>query len=131
MECEHAMLNKTILIIDDEDVILRVLTRKLHNKIKNILTASDGESGYNIYLQTKLDLIITDLYLPKMTGLDLINTIRITHKDNTTPIIVMSAYKSEYIKINPKDIYMYIQKPFLGAEVSDSIINLLESMNGR
>lgn len=123
------MLNKTILIVDDEDVILRVLLKRLNGKIKTILTAIDGQSAYEIYLNNKLDLIVTDLYLPRITGFQLIHLIRDVRKDTKIPIIVMSAYSSEEIKIDPKHIHKYIQKPFLSFEILDVIMNLLGESN--
>ena len=74
-------------------------TRKNHIKYINhkfdfeIFEASNGEEAYNLYLEHYPDIILTDITMPKMCGLTLIEKIR--ENDNTTHIIVLSAHNEE------------------------------------
>ncbi len=102
----------TILLADDDTNLLRVTEYQLEDAGFNVLTASDGESAYNLYHSQSADLVLTDLNMPGMDGLELIKKIRIT--DTRTPIIVITAYGSidNAIKSTQYGADDYITKPF-------------------
>ncbi len=100
-----------ILVVDDEPQITRVLKTTLSSQGYGVRTASDGEDAL-LQLKTWLpDLIITDLRMPNMDGLDLCRRVR---TESRLPIIVLSVKGEETIKVEALDAGAddYITKPF-------------------
>ena len=102
---------KRILVIDDEPQILRALRKSLAINQFDVRTAADGESALDLFRDWSPDLIITDLSMPLMNGLELCRRIR---RLSAVPIIVLSVKGEEKIKIQALDIGAddYITKPF-------------------
>ena len=102
---------KKILVVDDEPQILRVLRMSLKAHRFDVRTASDGESAIDLFRDWSPDLIITNLSMPLMNGLELCREIR---KISETPIIVLSVKGEEKTKVEALDAGAddYITKPF-------------------
>jgi two-component system KDP operon response regulator KdpE len=100
-----------ILVVDDETQITRVLRTTLSAQGYEVKTAADGESGCHAALDWLPDLIITDLSMPGISGVDLCRTVR---KRSQTPIIVLSVRGEEKSKIEALDAGAddYVTKPF-------------------
>ena len=100
-----------ILIVDDEPQITRVLRRSLSSKGYEVQTAADGEEALAVYNQWKPNLIISDLSMAGMGGLELCRRIR---NISQVPIIVLSVKGEERTKIEALDTGAddYITKPF-------------------
>jgi two-component system, OmpR family, KDP operon response regulator KdpE len=100
-----------ILVADDEPQITRVLRRSLSSKGYEVQIASDGEEAMTVFEQWKPNLIITDLSMPGMGGLELCRRIR---KSSQVPILVLSVKGEERMKIEALDTGAddYITKPF-------------------
>jgi two-component system KDP operon response regulator KdpE len=100
-----------ILLADDEPQITRVLRRGLSSKGFEVQVAQDGEEALSVFHQWKPDLVITDLSMPGMGGLELCRRIR---KTSNVPILVLSVKGDERIKIEALDTGAddYITKPF-------------------
>lgn len=117
----------TILIVDDEHIIRTYLQKQLSSSDCNVLTATYGEEAISIYEKKSLDLILLDIKLPDMNGMDILKYIR--EKDNSLPIILMTAYSGiqgavEAIKHGASD---YIAKPFDIEELKYVIARCLET----
>lgn len=100
-----------ILVVDDEPQITRVLRTSLSMEGYDVNAASDGESGLVVFEAWKPDLVITDLVMPKMTGIEFCQNIR---DRSDVPIIVLSVrgdnrYKVEALDKGADD---YVTKPF-------------------
>ncbi len=102
---------KRILIVDDEPQILRALKQSLKLNQFEVRTASDGESALDTFRDWSPNLVVTDLSMPLMNGLELCREIR---KVSEIPIIVLSVKGEEQIKIEALDTGAddYITKPF-------------------
>ena len=102
---------KRILVVDDEPQILRALRKSLTVNQFDVRTAADGESAVDLFRDWSPDLIITDLSMPLMNGLELCRAIR---RISEVPIIVLSVKGEEKTKIEALDIGAddYITKPF-------------------
>ena len=100
-----------ILVADDEPQITRVLRRSLSSKGYEVQIASDGEEAMTVFEQWKPNLIITDLSMPGMGGLELCRRVR---KSSQVPILVLSVKGEERMKIEALDTGAddYITKPF-------------------
>ena len=79
---------KTILIIDDEEILLDVLSKKIRDEKFNVLTAKDGQEGLDRIKKDKPDLILLDMLLPKVDGYGVLEEMK---KDNITiPVVIIS-----------------------------------------
>ncbi len=102
---------RNILVVDDESQITRVLRTALASHGYNVRTASDGDEALEVMREWIPDLVITDLSMPNMGGLELCRRIR---SKSTIPIIVLSVRGEEKPKIEALDAGAddYVTKPF-------------------
>jgi two-component system, OmpR family, KDP operon response regulator KdpE len=100
-----------ILVVDDEPQIVRVLRAALQSNGYEIFTASNGAEALQVFLDMNPALVITDLAMPEMDGVELTREIR---QRASTPIIVVSVRNQEQEKIRALDEGAddYITKPF-------------------
>ena len=100
-----------ILIVDDERQITRVLSRGLTAKGYDVHVAADGEAALQTFGDWHPDLIITDLSMPNMNGLELCRRLRAFSE---VPIIVLSVKGEERVKVEALDAGAddYVTKPF-------------------
>src|SRR5690242_1070704 len=104
-------LKGNILVVDDEPQITRVLKTTLSSQGYGVRSAGDGQEALDEMKGWAPDLIITDLRMPTMDGLELCRRVR---KDSRIPIIVLSVKGEEPIKVEALDAGAddYITKPF-------------------
>jgi two-component system, OmpR family, response regulator ArlR len=110
-----------ILIVEDEIGIANFLKQGLEEEGYFILVANDGKTGLELALSQKVNLILLDWILPKMTGIEVCKSIRKT--DTITPIIFLTAKDTvqetiEGLKAGAND---YIKKPFSFDELLERI----------
>ncbi|MGI8495487.1 MAG: response regulator transcription factor [Pyrinomonadaceae bacterium] len=100
-----------ILVVDDEPQIIRVMRQILTAHQYKIRTASDGEAGLELFHDWKPDLVITDLQMPNVSGLELCRKIRASSE---IPIIVLSVKDDEKTIVEALDSGAddYVRKPF-------------------
>jgi two-component system KDP operon response regulator KdpE len=100
-----------ILVVDDEPQITRVLRRSLISQGYDVHIASDGESALQTFGDWPPDLVVTDLAMPNMNGLELCRKLRAISK---VPIIVLSVRGEEKTKVEALDCGAddYVTKPF-------------------
>ncbi len=84
-----------ILIVEDDDDSLLLMKQILRTKDYQVLEARDGEQAIEVVRAAKLDLILLDLELPKLNGLDVIRHLRENLKLSSLPIVVMTACDPE------------------------------------
>ena len=100
-----------ILVIDDEPQITRVLRAALVAQGFDVRTANDPEEGLRMFVEWPPDLVITDLMMPGLSGVDLTRSIR---SRSDTPILVLSVRDHERSKVEALDAGAddYVTKPF-------------------
>src|SRR5688572_21370134 len=100
-----------ILVVDDEPQLMRVLRMGLKSRGYDVRVAADGLCGLETFMDWKPDLVITDLAMPEMDGLELCRRLRAI---SPVPIIVLSAKGEEETKVEALDIGAddYVTKPF-------------------
>lgn len=100
-----------VLVVDDEPQITRVLKTVLTSQGYDVRTAAEGESALAIFREWSPELVITDLYMPHMGGVELCRRIR---EHATIPIIVLSVKGEERTKVEALDSGAddYVTKPF-------------------
>src|SRR6476661_7264668 len=100
-----------VLVVDDEPQITRVLKTVLSSQGYQVRTASEGESALSSLDEWRPELVITDLYMPRMNGIELCKRIRAV---SSVPIIVLSVKGEERTKVEALDCGAddYVTKPF-------------------
>jgi len=103
--------HRRILVVDDEPQITRVLRTSLSSHAYDVRVANDGETALEIMKDWTPDLVITDLSMPNMDGLELTRRLRTTTK---VPIVVLSVRGEERTKVQALDAGAddYVTKPF-------------------
>lgn len=107
---------KKILVVDDEKTISDIIMFNLEKEGYEIKVAYDGEAGLNAFKELSPDLVVLDLMLPKMDGLEVCREIR---KISTVPIIMLTAKDSEIDKVLGLELGAddYVTKPFSNREL--------------
>lgn len=113
-----------ILIVDDEEKILKVIEAYLIKEGFEVLTAKDGEEALNIFNKELIHLIILDLMLPKISGEEVCTKIRAA---SPVPIIMLTAKTEEDNKIEGLTIGAddYVTKPFSNRELVSRVKALI------
>lgn len=104
--------NITVLYVEDEKSVRDEITLILQEMVAKVITAEDGEEGLKKFKENKIDLIVTDVNMPKLSGIEMLQAIRKLNQD--VPAIILSAYSnSEFIReANKIDIVNeYLLKP--------------------
>ena len=103
--------HRRILVVDDEPQITRVLRTSLSSQGYDIRVANDGETALEIMKDWTPDLVVTDLSMPNMDGLELCRRLRVASQ---VPIIVLSVRGEERTKVQALDAGAddYVTKPF-------------------
>jgi DNA-binding response OmpR family regulator len=114
-----------ILVIEDDPAILRGLADNLRFESYEVLTASDGETGYRLLSERKPDLVVLDLMLPRMSGYELCRKVRA--EGVATPILMLTARGEEADRVLGLDLGAddYVTKPFSVRELLARIRALL------
>jgi len=124
-------VKKRILVVDDTPVMLEVLERTLAEEGHRVFTASGAAGALEILGKTPVDLVITDMRMPGVTGLELVRHIRENLKD--TEVMVITGYPSidgavRAVKTGAED---YLAKPFTGEEFLAAVSRILEKLDLR
>ncbi|MFQ6109396.1 MAG: PleD family two-component system response regulator [Candidatus Aminicenantales bacterium] len=119
---------KKIVIVDDDRVTLTMLQMLLTKSGYLVLTAQDGEEGLELAQKEKPDLLITDMLIPKVDGLELCRRIKGNPKLKDIKVILISAvYKSVSFKFEAKESGAadFIEKPVDTAKLINRVKVLL------
>jgi len=121
-------MQKRLLVVDDEPVLLKGLKYSLEQENYEIDTAVDGEEAYEKAQSEEYDLIILDLMLPKMNGLEVCKKIR---EKSMVPIIILTAKGEDSSKVLGLEYGAddYLTKPFNVLELKARIKAILRRVN--
>ncbi len=118
-----------ILIVDDFATMRRILKNILKQLgFKNLVEADDGTSAWDVLEGQKIDLIISDWNMPKMTGLDLLKKVRASDSLKKTPFLMVTAeaQKQNVIEAVQAGVSNYVVKPFTAEAISDKLEKILK-----
>jgi len=120
---------KTILVVDDERKIVTVLKGYLEQAGFRVVTAGDGQTALTTFRHEKPDLVILDLMLPGMDGLDVC---RILRRESAVPIIMLTARAEEADRLIGLELGAddYVVKPFSPREVVARVRAVLRRVEG-
>ncbi|HVT45397.1 MAG TPA: sigma-54 dependent transcriptional regulator [Thermoanaerobaculia bacterium] len=115
-----------ILIIDDEEVLRDVLDTVLRREGFDVLLAASGEEGLTLLDSEEIDLVVLDMMLPGITGIETLRSIKDTHP--AMEVIIITAYSSidGAIEAMKQGAFHYIPKPFKNEEVVITVQKALE-----
>jgi DNA-binding response OmpR family regulator len=116
--------SSTILLVDDEDSIQKLLAYPLQREGFRVLQARDGEDALRLFNSEHVDLVVLDLMLPKLDGLEVCKRLR---ADSEVPIIMLTARDDELDKVLGLELGAddYITKPFSIREFRSRVRALL------
>ena len=116
-----------ILIVDDEEIARKNLTRVLTREEYEVIAAANGEGALGELEKGEFDVVLTDLRMGRVGGMDLLDRIRIRYPD--TRIIMITGFASvpSAIEAMQKGAFHYISKPFQLDEVRDTVRKALET----
>jgi DNA-binding response OmpR family regulator len=123
------MTGSKILIVDDEINLVNMLQRLLNNLDYDIAAAMNGRQALELADQFEPDLILLDIKMPDMDGIQVLKTLRSTASFAETPIIVLSA-KGQLHEINAgieAGADTYLCKPVMFDEILNTIVRHLSS----
>lgn len=109
-------MSKTILIIDDDDMVRNLMRFYLEHGSYKVILASDGRTGIDLYQKHDPDLIILDIAMPLMSGFEVATGIRTIQREENRrhiPIVLLTAYARSFFMSagNASGIDSYLTKP--------------------
>ncbi|MEI7751565.1 MAG: response regulator transcription factor [Candidatus Omnitrophota bacterium] len=121
------MANETILIIEDDKNIIELVKYNLEEEGFRVRTATKGNTGLEMALKERPALVILDLMLPEMNGLEICKILRQNEKTRLTPIVMLTAKGSESDKVVGLELGAddYVTKPFSPRELMARIKSVL------
>ena len=125
---EHA---ETILVVDDAPETLEVLSRNLGAEGYRVFTAPGAAEAVKLLGKTPIDLVVTDLKMPKVSGLDLVRHVRENFRD--TEVMMITGYATvegavDAVKTGAEE---YLPKPFTDSELSAAVRRALAKLHLR
>lgn len=116
-----------LLIVDDEKSICDILTKYLEKNAYEVFSARDGRQAVDILTENNIDLVLTDIKMPGMSGVDLLKWVK--ERNQALPVLITTGYPTldtaiEALKLGAFD---YLTKPFHLEEIGEKIKRALES----
>jgi len=120
---------KTILTVDDAATMRKLIVFTLKGAGYEVLEAADGVAGLQVLSTRAADLIITDINMPQMGGIELTRNVRQMPQHRTTPILVITTESEPDVKARAKAVGAtgWIVKPFQPAQLVDIVKRVLKA----
>ncbi len=120
-----------VLIVDDSSVMRKIVDRSLRQaglEIKEVFEASNGVEALARMQQTRVDLILSDINMPAMDGLELVRQLQAVENAKGVPIVMITteAGESHVLQALSSGARGYIRKPFSPDQIKERIISLLQ-----
>ena len=118
----------TVLVVDDFLTMRRIVRKILRDlDFQNIIEAEDGSAALDILKTTKVDLVVSDWNMPRMTGLELLKLVRSDDNIKDTPFLMVTAeaQKENIIEAVKAKVSNYIVKPFTAAILEEKLSKIV------
>ena len=127
------MPDSTILVVDDDPVILKLLEVNFEMEGFTVLIAHDGAEGIDVARSDRPDVIVSDIMMPKKSGLELVTDLKGDPDTSDIPIILLSAKAQNADVRSGLDAGAddYVTKPFEPLDLVDRVNRLLEARASR
>ncbi|MBF0531918.1 MAG: response regulator [Candidatus Omnitrophica bacterium] len=116
---------KKILLVDDAPVTVTMIKRQLDNAGYDVVTANNGQEGLKIVANTPVDLIITDIYMPVMDGVDFYRELQKNSRTAKIPVIVITDSVVIQESFRALGVNDFIAKPTEGKDILEKVERLL------
>lgn len=118
--------NLTILFAEDDKSVLEDIGYTLQAYFKTVYLAEDGEQALELYDEHRPDIVLTDIRMPKLDGIELVKEIR--EADKTTPIVMVTAFSDEKVLLKAVKLYLfdYLVKPLTHGKLIDVLIKCVK-----
>ena len=119
--------NRTIMVVDDEIEMVKVVRGMLKEKGFNVTCAYDGLQVFYVLKQQKPDLIILDILMPQMDGLEVLTRLKCNPATASIPVILLTekGEPEDLIKGYERGAEYYIPKPFTKNQLLDGVNSIL------
>ena len=117
-------LSMTVLVVDDFATMRRILKNMFKQLgFNNIIEADDGTTALEALQKNEIGLIVSDWNMPKMTGLELLKTVRASEEHNHIPFLMVTAeaQKQNVLDAVQAGVSNYVVKPFTAEQISDKL----------
>jgi two-component system, chemotaxis family, chemotaxis protein CheY len=118
----------TVLIVDDFLTMRRIVRKILRDlNFEDIIEAEDGSAALDVLKRTRVDLIVSDWNMPRMTGLELLKEVRSTDSIKDIPFLMLTAesQKENIVEAVKARVSNYIVKPFTAAVLEEKLAKIL------
>ncbi len=118
-----------VLVVDDFATMRRILKNILKQLgFKNLVEADDGTTAWDILEEQKIDLVLADWNMPKMTGLELLKKVRASENYAKVPFLMVTAeaQKQNVIEAVQAGVSNYVVKPFTAEAISEKLEKILK-----
>jgi len=114
--------DKKVVVVEDDDLNNEIVCNYLRLLFKEVYSAKDGKSGLEIILREKPDVVFTDIAMPVMNGVEMVEEMLVNLVE--AEVIVMTAYRNEYKMIDSVKFHLY--KPLDIKEINNCLISIFE-----
>jgi two-component system cell cycle response regulator DivK len=121
-----AVDQRCILIVDDEALNLKLFTLTLIRRGYRVLQASDGYQGFVLAHDGRPDLIVMDVQLPEISGLEVTRTLKDSIHTQKIPIVIATAFIIDEEKLRESGCDGYITKPYAMKDFIELVESLIE-----
>jgi two-component system chemotaxis response regulator CheY len=124
-------MDSDVLVVDDSAAIRKILTRVLRQTgmaIQTIHEAGDGQDALALMAQHRIDLVLTDINMPKMDGLQLLGALKASAQWRKIPVVMITTEGgetkvAEAVRLGAAG---YVRKPFTADQIKEKLVGLLE-----
>jgi CheY-like chemotaxis protein len=127
--CTVASL-KSVLVVDDDELLGRMISELLRGEGYQVWTAHDGIQGYSTYRQSQTDVVVTDIEMPRLDGFGMMNCIRTLNSSVKT--VYMSGAAAQYRRALIMESQAFgapvIRKPFIMMDLLEVLLSVGEKL---
>jgi len=124
-------MESDVLVVDDSAAIRKILTRVLRQTgmaIQTIHEAGDGQEALTLMAQHRIDLVLSDINMPKMDGLQLLASLKASSQWNKVPVVMITTEGgetkvAEAVRLGAAG---YVRKPFTADQIKEKLVGILE-----
>jgi two-component system chemotaxis response regulator CheY len=128
-------MESNVLVVDDSAAIRKILQRVLRQTgvaIKTIHEAGDGQEALDLLKSQSVDLVLTDINMPKMDGIQLLAALKTSPQWRSIPVVMITTEGgetkvAEAVKLGAAG---YVRKPFTADQIKEKLVGILEASVG-
>lgn len=123
--------NTRLLVVDDSVSMRNIICELLHELgFPAVDEAGDGAAAFELFQRTPYDVVITDWYMPRASGIDLLRSIRNSPERNETPVLVLTGHvtTARVVEAIEAGANGFVAKPFVAPSLCEKVLRLVASL---